>query len=192
MADRTEAQYRHQQARCRSLFEQKAADYGASWTILRPSSATDQIFIKAKRIRTIQQSGENRVGDSIEGEFIGIINYCAMALILLDEQHAQAFAEQEYRPPLTEVMRLYDEQLNAAYTTMQAKNHDYGEAWRDMRVSSFVDLILMKLLRIKQIEDNAGLTRVSEGIDAGYVDIINYAIFGLIQLSEQHPHPTDD
>lgn len=166
-------------ARCRALFEKKLHDYGAAWRILRLSSLTDQIFIKAHRIRSIQQKGEQKVADTIEGEFIGIFNYSIVALIQLDLGVAR-------QPDLDAVSALaaFDHQVTAAKELMMAKNHDYGEAWRDMRISSLTDLILQKLLRIKQIENNSGETWVSEGLDANYRDMINYAAFALIKLAD--------
>ena len=165
---------------CRDVFCKKTRDYGTAWRILRPSSLTDQIFIKAQRIRTIQETGENRVGESIEGEFSAIINYCIMALIQLKES---TLIEMEL--PEMKAVELYDRYANEAFELMEKKNHDYGEAWRDMRVTSLTDLILMKILRVKQIEDNDGSTIMSEGIDANYFDMLNYAVFSLILLSEQ-------
>jgi len=165
---------------CRDVFCKKTRDYGTAWRILRPSSLTDQIFIKAQRIRTIQETGENRVGESIEGEFAAIINYCIMALIQLKES---TLIEMEL--PEMKAVELYDRYANEAFELMEKKNHDYGEAWRDMRVTSLTDLILMKILRVKQIEDNDGSTIMSEGIDANYFDMLNYAVFSLILLSEQ-------
>lgn len=165
--------------RCVSLFEKKTTDYGTAWRILRPSSLTDQIFIKAQRIRTIEEKGESKVGEGIEDEFIGIINYSLMALIQLE---LPADAPLELAP--NDAVTFYQQQAKITKDLMMAKNHDYGEAWRDMRVSSFTDLILMKILRIKQIEDNQGKTLVSEGIDSGFRDMINYAVFALIQMGE--------
>ncbi len=166
-------------ARCRDLFEKKMHDYGSAWRILRLSSLTDQIFIKAQRIRSIENKGTQKVADSIEGEFIGILNYSIMALIQLE----RGIAEQ---PDLTteDAVNLYAQHAQETKDLMMAKNHDYGEAWRDMRVSSLTDLILQKLLRVKQIEDNKGKTLVSEGIDANYQDMINYAVFAMIHLNE--------
>jgi len=155
-------------------------DYGASWRILRTTSLTDQIFIKANRIRTLETIGESKVGEGIEPEFLGIINYCLMALIQIDKGFAN---EPDLKPEAAE--SLFLEKFEVAKNLMLAKNHDYGEAWRDMRVSSFTDLILVKLLRIKEIENNQGKTIVSEGVDANYLDIVNYAVFALIQLDEQ-------
>jgi hypothetical protein len=164
---------------CKSLFIKKMKDYGSAWRILRLPSLTDQIFIKAQRIRGLQQNGVRKVDEGEVSEFIGIINYCIMALIQLDK----GIAEQ---PDLStvEATTLYDEKVAITKKLMEDKNHDYGEAWRDMRVSSLTDLILQKLLRVKQIEDNKGKTLVSEGIDANYQDMINYAIFALIHLNE--------
>lgn len=165
---------------CRTLFINKMTDYGSAWRILRLPSLTDQIFIKAQRIRGLQQNDVRRVDEGEQSEFIGIINYCIMALIQLDKGVVE-------QPDLSteEAMALYDEKVALTKTLMQNKNHDYGEAWRDMRVSSLTDLILQKLLRVKQIEDNSGKTLVSEGIDANYQDMINYAIFALIHLTEE-------
>ncbi|MBK7873281.1 MAG: DUF1599 domain-containing protein [Saprospiraceae bacterium] len=165
---------------CRELFVKKNKDYGTAWRILRPRSLTDQLFIKAKRIRSIEEKQEQKVGDSIESEFIGLINYSVMALMQL---HLPSDTPLELDSMKAET--LYDQYIGQARTLMINKNHDYGEVWREMRISSMTDLILMKLLRIKQIEDNDGKTLVSEGLDANYLDIINYAIFALIQLTEQ-------
>ncbi|MEZ7931115.1 MAG: DUF1599 domain-containing protein [Flavobacteriales bacterium] len=166
-------------SKCEDIFTKKTKDYGTAWRILRTSSLTDQIFIKAQRIRTLEDKGVNKVGESIEDEFIGIINYCIMAIIQL-ELKDETNLELE-----TEIASsLYMKYFLEAKKLMEMKNHDYGEAWRDMRVSSFTDLILMKLLRVKQIEDNKGSTIISEGIDANYYDMINYAVFALIQMSE--------
>lgn len=173
----TSEQYQQIVHNCREIFKQKTRDYGTSWRIARSSSLTDQIFIKANRIRTLQETKENRVGESIEGEFGAIVNYCIMAII-------QLRADDEMGLELTEdqAVLLYDKVAQEAFELMEKKNHDYGEAWRDMRVSSLVDMILMKLLRVKQIEDNDGQTLVSEGIDANYFDMLNYAVFALIHL----------
>lgn len=177
----TEEQYTNILANCREIFEKKTADYGTSWRILRPSSLTDQLFIKAQRIRTIQETGENKVGESVEGEFMAIVNYCIMALI-------QSEKDQELPKELSkeESSQLYAEYAERAYELMLKKNHDYGEAWRDMRVSSLTDLILTKILRIKQIEDNKGKTIASEGVAGNYYDMLNYAVFSLIHLSENN------
>ncbi len=165
---------------CRELFLKKTKDYGTAWRILRLPSLTDQIFIKAQRIRSLQQNEVRKVDEGEQSEFIGIINYSIMALIQLEK----GIAEQ---PDLDakEAISLYDKEVSITKTLMENKNHDYGEAWRDMRVSSLTDLILQKLLRVKQIEDNSGATLVSEGIDANYQDIVNYAVFALIHLSEK-------
>jgi len=163
---------------CRDLFSKKMKDYGCAWRILRLPSLTDQIFIKAQRIRGLQQNKTHRVKEGASSEFIGIINYCVMALIQIE----RGVVEQ---PDLSfeETMSDYNSKVAQTKQLMMDKNHDYGEAWRDMRVSSLTDLILQKLLRVKQIEDNAGQTLVSEGIDANYQDMINYAIFALIHLN---------
>ena len=160
---------------CREIFTAKTKDYGTAWRILRPTSLTDQLFIKANRIKTIQETGVNQVGESIEGEFKAIVNYCVIALIQLKETDLV-----ELELDLNQATMLYDSYMNSAIELMSKKNHDYGEAWRDMRVSSLTDLILMKILRIKQIEDNDGKTSISEGIDANYYDMLNYAVFALI------------
>lgn len=163
---------------CRDIFSKKTKDYGTAWRILRPSSLTDQIFIKAQRIRTIQETGENKVGERVEDEFIAIINYCVMALVQLKELDLE-----DLELPAELAIELYSKYIQEAFELMEKKNHDYGEAWRDMRVSSLTDLILMKILRVKQIEDNSGKTIISEGIDANYFDMLNYAVFSLIHLS---------
>ena len=162
---------------CRELFTKKMKDYGSAWRILRLPSLTDQIFIKAQRIRSLQENDVRKVNEDESGEFIGIINYSIMALIQLE----LGIADQ----PDLDVARateLYDAKIKETKELMENKNHDYGEAWRDMRVSSLTDLILQKLLRVKQIEDNKGKTLVSEGIDANYQDMINYAVFALILM----------
>ena len=179
MKETTTVEYENIISECRTLFLKKASDYGTAWRILRLSSITDQIFIKANRIRSIQEKGVNKVGEDISNEFIGIINYCIIALI----QDKMGSSEQ-MEVPLDELMADYDEFANNTKALLADKNHDYGEAWRDMRVSSITDIILMKLLRVKQIEDNEGQTQVSEGIDANYMDMINYAVFALILLKE--------
>lgn len=173
----TETQYRQIIDRCRDLFLKKNHDYGTAWRVLRLSSITDQLFIKAKRIRTLQETGVNKVGEGIEPEFVGIINYCVMALI-----QVQLSNDSRTDIPTDELETLYDEQVNRVMTLLFAKNHDYGEAWREMRVSSMTDIILMKLLRTKQIEDKKEQTLVSEGVEANYMDMINYAVFCLIKL----------
>lgn len=174
----TSKQYDAVVSRCRDLFLKKMKDYGCAWRILRLPSLTDQIFIKAQRIRGLQQNETQRVDEGAVSEFIGIINYCIMALIQIE----RGIAEQ---PDLTneETLLDYDTKIAQTKQLMLDKNHDYGEAWRDMRVSSLTDLILQKLLRVKQIEDNAGQTLISEGIDANYQDMINYAVFAMIHLN---------
>ena len=177
-------------AECRVLFEKKTRDCGTSWRILRLPSLTDQIYIKASRIRSVQESGENRVGDDLRGEFVAMVNYAVMGLILNEElrmknEESTAVVRNEGLDlPLEKAMALYDEQTKRVLDLMMDKNHDYGEAWRQMRISSMVDLILMKLLRIKQIEDNDGRTLVSEGVEGGYMDIINYSLFCLVRMTE--------
>lgn len=165
---------------CRSLFINKMKDYGSAWRILRLPSLTDQIFIKAQRIRQLQENEVKKVEEDEIPEFIGIINYSLMALIQLEKGVAE-----EPDMDLNEATELYDKHIKITKELMENKNHDYGEAWRDMRISSLTDLILQKLLRVKQIEDNKGKTLVSEGIDANYQDMINYAIFALILINEQ-------
>jgi hypothetical protein len=175
--EKTTLEYTNVMNVCREIFEKKSLDYGPSWRILRPSSLTDQIFIKAQRIRTIQETGENKVGESFEDAFMAIVNYCIMAII-------QVRHEAKINDDMTvdQAIIAYREVEKEAFELMQKKNHDYGEAWRDMRVSSLTDLILSKVLRIKQIEDNAGLTLVSEGIEGNYFDMLNYSVFALIHL----------
>lgn len=175
----TAEQYKKVITICRSIFEKKGQDYGTAWRILRISSLTDQIFIKAQRIRTIQETGVNKVGEDVEGEFIAIVNYCVMGLIQL-EMGTSNMEE----IPIAQAVEKYDQKTLEAFDLMEKKNHDYGEAWRDMRVSSLTDLIMMKILRTKQIEDNDGNTLISEGIDANYLDMLNYAVFALILMSE--------
>ena len=176
----TSKQYDDVISSCRDLFNKKMKDYGSAWRILRLPSLTDQIFIKAQRIRSLQKNDVRKVDEGEVSEFMGIINYCIMALIQLEK----GIVEQ---PDLSvdEAAALYNEKVAVAQQLMQDKNHDYGEAWRDMRVSSLTDLILQKLLRVKQIEDNAGKTIVSEGIDANYQDMINYAVFALIHINDK-------
>lgn len=176
MAD-TSKEYNEVIDTCRSLFQKKMKDYGSAWRILRLPSLTDQIFIKAQRIRGLQQNKHQRVDEGQVSEFIGIINYCIMALVQLEKGVVK-------QPDivLEEALELYDQKIAATKQLMMDKNHDYGEAWRDMRVTSLTDLIIQKLLRVKQIEDNQGKTLVSEGIDANYQDMINYAVFAMIHL----------
>jgi len=173
-------EYDESMSKCKDIFTKKMKDYGAAWRILRLSSLTDQIFIKAQRIRSIEMKGHQKVDEDISNEFIGIVNYSIIALIQLDKGIVD-------QPDMDgdEVVQLYDEFYQNAKDLMESKNHDYGEAWREMRVSSLTDLILQKLLRVKQIEDNKGKTLISEGIDANYYDMINYAIFSLIKLKNQ-------
>ena len=172
----TRSEMEHEVAECRALFEKKTRDYGTSWRIMRLPSLTDQIFIKANRVRSLQESDENRVGDDIRGEFVAMVNYAVMALIQLTLESDDLDLE------LDDAMALYDHETKRILDLMMDKNHDYGEAWRMMRVSSMVDLILMKLRRIKQIEDHQGQTLISEGVEGGYTDIINYSLFCLIRL----------
>ncbi|MDC1199429.1 DUF1599 domain-containing protein [Flavobacteriaceae bacterium] len=176
MAD-TSKEYNEVIDTCRSLFQKKMKDYGSAWRILRLPSLTDQIFIKAQRIRGLQQNKHQRVDEGQVSEFIGIINYCIMALVQLEKGVVE-------QPDilLEEALELYDQKIATTKQLMMDKNHDYGEAWRDMRVTSLTDLIIQKLLRVKQIEDNQGKTLVSEGIDANYQDMINYAVFAMIHL----------
>ena len=178
---RTKREFETEMNRCRDLFEKKTRDYGTSWRVLRLPSLTDQIFIKANRIRSVEESGENRVGEGVESEFVAMVNYAVMALM---QQDLPPDDGQDL--PTDKALELYDKHLHRAARLMLDKNHDYGEAWRLMRVGSMVDLILMKLRRIKQIEDNQGHTLVSEGVEGGYMDIINYALFCLIRLHEQN------
>jgi len=174
----TSQQYDAVVDQCRSLFVKKMSDYGSAWRILRLPSLTDQIFIKAQRIRQLQENEVRKVDEGEKSEFIGIINYSIMALIQLELGVVE-------NPDLTteEARELYDKHIGITKELMENKNHDYGEAWRDMRVSSLTDLIIQKLLRVKQIEDNKGKTLVSEGIDANYQDMINYAVFAMIHMS---------
>ena len=179
MAVNTEDQFKDTVSECRSLFEKKLHDYGASWRILRPSSLTDQLYIKAKRIRSLEIKKESLVGEGIRPGFIALINYGIIGLIQL----ARGFADSVDITP-AEALGLYDHYATEALELMIRKNHDYDEAWRSMRVSSYTDLILTKIERIKEIEDLHGQVLVSEGIDANYMDVINYAVFGAIKLKE--------
>lgn len=174
---KTDSQFDHVINICKDIFEKKMKDYGTAWRILRPSSMTDQIFIKAQRIRSIETKGTSKVNEGVRDEFIGIVNYCAMALVQLELKPAEQ-PEMDH----DEALKMYLNNIYASKALMENKNHDYDEAWRKMRISSFTDLILMKLHRTKQIEDNQGQTLISEGIDANYMDMINYAIFALIKL----------
>ena len=179
MNEKTAHEYKEVIAGCKKLFAKKTHDYGTAWRVLRLPSITDQIFIKAQRIRSIQEKGVQKVDDSIKDEFIGIINYCIIAMIQMnlkdDAKTDMSFAELE---------PLYDLTATETFDLLQNKNHDYNEAWRDMRVSSMTDIILMKLLRVKQIEDNQGKTLASEGVKANYQDMINYSVFCMIKLNE--------
>lgn len=178
--EKTIQQYQHQLQKCRDVFQKKTKDYGTSWRVLRTASLTDQLFIKAQRIRTIEENQDQKISEGVESEFIGLVNYAIIGLIQLSFSKDANIDLSE-----TEALTLFDRESQKIKELMLAKNHDYGEAWRDMRISSFTDLILMKLLRIRQIEDNKGKTLISEGIDAGYQDIVNYSIFALIKLDEQ-------
>jgi hypothetical protein len=178
--DQSLSQYDAVIARCKDLFLRKNQDYGTAWRVLRLSSLTDQIYIKASRVRNIEEQGTMKVSDGVEDEYVGMINYSLMALI----QHALAGDERQ-DIPLEELAPMYDRFVAETRQLFRDKNHDYGEIWRDMRISSYTDLILMKLLRIKQIEDNRGQLLVSEGVDANYMDIINYCVFALIRLEEK-------
>ena len=179
MVEKTAIEYREVISTCKALFEKKTRDYGTAWRILRLPSITDQIFIKAQRIRSIQEKGTQKVDDPVRDEFIGIINYCIIALIQI-----RLGDSDKLDLKFEELERYYDEAANATFELLQNKNHDYGEAWREMRVTSITDIILMKLLRVKQIEDNSGKTLVSEGVSANYQDMINYSVFAFIKLKE--------
>lgn len=178
--EKTLEQYDQALKSCKDIFLKKTQDYGTAWRILRPSSLTDQLMIKAKRIRTIENLATQKVADSVDTEYLGIVNYSIMALIQLD---MIGDTQIDLTPELAE--QLYDQKATLTRTLMIQKNHDYGEAWRDMRLSSLTDLILMKLLRVKQIEDQGGQTIISEGLDANYMDMANYALFALIKIKEQ-------
>jgi len=175
LANKTVQEFEVVIGKCKDIFSKKAKDYGTAWRILRLASITDQIFIKAKRIRSIQEKGTQKIEEGITSEFVGIINYCAMALIQLELQSDERL---ELSPE--ETVSLYSKAVTGATELMLGKNHDYGEAWREMRVESITDIILMKLLRVKQIEDNKGKTIISEGVEANYQDMLNYAVFALI------------
>lgn len=177
METQTSIEYTQVINRCKELFRKKTLDYGTAWRILRLPSITDQIFIKAQRIRSIQEKGSQKVNDPIVDEFIGIINYCLIALLQI------SFSKDErLEIPFEELEPVYDRWVADTKGLLEQKNHDYGEAWREMRVSSITDIILMKLLRVKQIEDNQGKTLVSEGIEANYQDMIIYAVFCMIKM----------
>ena len=165
--------------KCKDIFAKKMKDYGSAWRILRISSLTDQVFIKAQRIRSIEQKGFQKIDEGTRNEFVGIVNYAVIGLIQLDLGVSEQPEEMDYH----KVMHNFEKHVAIAKELMLAKNHDYGEAWRDMRISSLTDLILQKLLRVKQIEDNKGSTLISEGVDANYLDMLNYAVFALIKLN---------
>ena len=178
MASKTISEYKEVIKACKEVFEKKTRDYGTAWRILRLPSITDQIMIKAQRIRSIQEKGIQKVDDGIPSEFLGIVNYCIMAILQL-ELPEETSLEMDFE----EIGPLYDKTVNETILLHEDKNHDYDEAWREMRVSSMTDIILMKILRVKQIEDNEGKTIVSEGIKANYQDMMNYAVFCLIKLN---------
>ena len=177
----TKKEFEEMTSLCRDIFIKKMADYGTSWRVMRPSSLTDQIYIKARRIRNIEEMGldKAKVDEGIEPEFIGIVNYCAIALIQLKLGAGENISKDE-------AIKLYDDAINSSTSLMLNKNHDYDEAWRHMRVSSFTDIILQKLLRTREIEDHHGKTLISEGVDANYMDMINYSLFALIKLREKY------
>jgi hypothetical protein len=168
---------------CRGIFVNKTLDYGTAWRILRLPSITDQIFIKAQRIRSIQEKGEQLINENISAEFTAIVNYCAMALMQIELKHEPNLDLEPQK-----AFSMYDKCIQDTKELMLKKNHDYGEAWREMRLSSITDLVLMKLLRVKQIEDHEGKTRISEGVEANYQDMINYAVFSLIKLGFGKPN----
>ncbi|SIT90237.1 DUF1599 domain-containing protein [Pontibacter indicus] len=182
MISQTLQEYNQVVNRCKDTFVKKTKDYGTAWRVLRLPSITDQIFIKAQRIRSIQEKGRQMVEDDVRDEFVGIINYCVIALMQLGLQESD-----ELTLSAEEVERMYTAQIEENIKLLNAKNHDYGEAWRDMRVSSITDIILMKLYRTKQIEDNEGQTLISEGVEANYRDMINYAVFALIKQGFAEP-----
>lgn len=175
----TSQQYDSAASICQDIFQKKMKDYGSAWRVLRTSSLTDQLYIKAKRIRSIEEKGSSKVDEGILPEFIGIVNYSVMALVQLELGYSE-----DTNLPAEQAINLYNKYIDTAKGLMENKNHDYDEAWREMRISSLTDLILQKLLRIKQIEDNKGKTLISEGIDANYLDMINYAVFALIKMEE--------
>jgi len=177
--NKTSSQYDTVVNSCKDIFMKKMKDYGTAWRILRTSSITDQIFIKAQRIRNIEDKGTQKISEDVRSEYIGIVNYSVIGLIQLELKN-----DKRMEIPDKEVSTLFDKHIQETKSLMENKNHDYGEAWRDMRVSSLTDLILMKILRMKQIEDNKGETIISEGLDANFHDMINYSVFALIKLSE--------
>ncbi|MEL7148953.1 MAG: DUF1599 domain-containing protein [Bacteroidota bacterium] len=176
MRQQTIDEYKQVVSACKDIFEKKTRDYGTAWRILRLPSITDQIYIKAQRIRSIQEKGTQKVADDVNGEFVAIINYCIIALIQINLRETE-----KLELSFEELEPYFDSNAAETLELLKAKNHDYGEAWREMRVSSITDIILMKLLRVKQIEDNQGKTLISEGIEANYQDMINYAVFALIK-----------
>ncbi len=180
MDGKTAKEYRIIIQECKELFEKKTRDYGTAWRILRLPSITDQIFIKAQRIRSIEEKGIQKVDDDIRGEFQGIINYCIIAIMQIE-----LAGDKRMELTFEDLEPMYDNCVEDTLTLLNAKNHDYNEAWREMRLASITDIILMKLLRVKQIEDNAGKTLVSEGVKANYQDMINYAVFSLIKLNDE-------
>lgn len=184
--EKTNQQYDQVISICRNIFAKKMTDYGTAWRILRPTSLTDQIYIKAQRIRSIEEKGVSKVDEGVKPEFIGIINYCVMGMIQLE------LGTSENELPAEETQKHYDKYFQQAKKLMMDKNHDYGEAWRNMRISSYTDLILMKIKRTKQIEDNKGQTIISEGIDANYMDMINYAVFAMIKLDEEKSEKSEE
>lgn len=175
----TSEQYDKAVKTCQDIFEKKMKDYGSAWRVLRTSSLTDQLYIKAKRIRSIEEKGMSKVDEGIQPEFIGLVNYSVMALVQLEMGYSE-----NLDLDASIALEHYKKNISIAKGLMENKNHDYDEAWRTMRISSLTDLILQKLLRIKQIEDNKGQTLISEGIDANYLDMINYAVFALIKMDE--------
>jgi hypothetical protein len=177
--EHTANQFDAQISICKEIFIKKNLDYGTSWRVLRPSSITDQIFIKAQRIKSIEKTGISKINEGIESEFRGIVNYAILAVIQLRLPETAPLELND-----KEVLKLYIDTYSEIKNLMLAKNHDYGEAWREMRVSSFTDIILMRIMRIKQIEDNKGVSDISEGVESNYMDIMNYAMFALIKLNE--------
>lgn len=175
----TSAQFDSSIKKCKDIFIKKMHDYGTAWRILRTQSITDQLYIKAQRIRSIEQKGMQKINEDVQSEYIGLVNYSIIGLIQLTLNE-----KDELELPVAKAEKLYDQFANMAKELMENKNHDYSEAWRDMRISSLTDLILMKLMRTKQIEDNKGISLISEGIDANYLDILNYSVFALIRLDE--------
>ena len=178
MVDRTVGEYKEVIKACKNLFAEKTKDYGTAWRILRLPSITDQIYIKAQRIRSTEQKGVSKVEENISSEFVAIINYCVMAIMQI-----KLGSEEPFEIPYETLEPLYDKVIEETQSLLADKNHDYDEAWREMRVTSITDIILMKLLRVKQIENNSGVTTVSEGVESNYQDMINYSAFALIKLN---------